>query len=1625
MKARIIQIVRQSYKISNKVYSEKKFSISALANVSASDIPISRTVKTEKTDLSSKKPTDRWQRLILSGNSERKERAERRASPTPDKLLTVPALIALSPGKPVEEQSTPEQTPKKAKPDFNEYTSRIRKNDPTLLSLDLSDLVLSDSQIMELGEAIKSNNQLGHIIWGLLPTDNLVNSVIKTIEDKIIENNRNFRYKPSDFELSLLSKHAYEELTDANEERSLHFALKASDSDELKAKKKRWEAHLVKWKVHKVYNDRDKSGYFGVAYINEETKQVILAHRGTDVKLSDLFRSSSPGTTDIEAVYRANPFNSHMAEAYISTDDIIKKVKTDEGILRGYHITFTGHSLGAWFAEMSVYYCYRLYGHYFQQSIPRAVVFDSPGTKSMFDSLKSNVRNPGTKFEEESLDIVTYLSVPNPVNICNQHMGTVYTVFPTIESSEGFVKTCVEFMASKDRVKGLESLATHSLEGVIDQLDPENKEAVKYKEVKDWPLLARNLHIAKKSDILSSITSVVSGIVSSQVPVQAKIIVEKTVDEVLKEMLKDTTLENIAELLDDLIDGRVDIDSFFKLQQYLDENYREKKDLTIGQQFYLVHGHHYNIVDICNLLAVGSLEGTVNWHLRQIHEFKLNERANSTLVPISRKLLEEISAYYDILNPTIGSMGKAYIRLLPNISPAISIDELKQRFCRLMEVDEAIVKLINDRNNTVTQIPTNRKLLSHIVSVKRFTSRNAEIQTIHDCLQSSAVALYGHTGSGKSVLAAKYGEMFSKAKDNNLLFIIEENKAEEIFFEIAKALFDPTGLDSVEIKKKVYDNLQKVKQNILLIFDNVDSEYYTKQVSKYFRDKPENVKIIITTKSTEYQSKFEGCVGIRVVDFTFEEAVNYIKSGGKIPGSDKEIEALIRTVGTVIEDEIFVSPKRLRLVESAFIKPHPSDPDSNVKGSFDHRSVRTIPEYITLYQSIKKDGKEHPEFEIVLGLLFKRASIYERLSGNLPAWQLLQYCTFLNPDFIPFELFEELGYERKIVNEAFDKLASLGLWEETETPDKSRNGVKIHRLDIEETKQYRSLHKRYSLDEEEIIERIWSCFSTNFPFIYDLSDPSRIEKSGLFADNVRIFIDKLLTKGEASNKVEVVMGNYSSYLYNTSRYVEALEFLEMTLDKYKSLSDKNNLYLAKTLGNMCEISRRIGRLEKAFEYGLEAHRIFKGLYGSKSHPDIAACLIMLGTCRGEAGDYPLSIQDLSQAKAMYEDLIVNLIKEHNNKLRLQKEFYYKEKIAECFDKIGVVKLLRSASEEMKEGIDDIKTGLKMKLKLYNGIYNADIVSSYNNLGGGHTALFQNLRNTNADIDIQNKFFNKATKYLEKALELGKFLHAQGKLKDEDLADIYNNLGCLYLERELFKKSLSMFEESGKIYDNLFGKLESYYKIAKHNKNIGTYYCKVNNLKTGMQYLSKSLQMNQKTYPKQNHNDLYDCLVINGTESLKLTDPEVIGAWLPVFKEAAENWKNAACRTAKDNDLIAGNSFCIGAALEKLGKLAEAQIFFQEAYNLSKEVKEENSPDTKKYKDALAQNNFCIGEAFEQCRNFSEAQQSFKKAYELLSDLKDEDSPEMIKYKTKLDSYDNFWQKMIRISEEVAVERYCR
>ncbi len=159
------------------------------------------------------------------------------------------------------------------------------------------------------------------------------------------------------------------------------------------------------WQVLASTTD-PKNEYQGRAYVNHTTREVVIAHRGT-----------IPGTEivwqDIPILFGDRP--PQYDQSAIPFNLQIHRQMKNSG-MENYHLSFTGHSLGATLAELSIV-----------DNASFGVTFESPGSKPMMDVSQQNYAQQ---------HIISYNAFPNQINSTNLHVcQLIRRVYPAFAYS--------------------------------------------------------------------------------------------------------------------------------------------------------------------------------------------------------------------------------------------------------------------------------------------------------------------------------------------------------------------------------------------------------------------------------------------------------------------------------------------------------------------------------------------------------------------------------------------------------------------------------------------------------------------------------------------------------------------------------------------------------------------------------------------------------------------------------------------------------------------------------------------------------------------------------------------------------------------------------------------------------------------------------------------------------------------------------------------------------------------------------------------------------------------------------------------------------------------------------------
>lgn len=234
------------------------------------------------------------------------------------------------------------------------------------------------------------------------------------------------------------------------------------------------------WVIDEIFDDKKNTGYFGVVYINKTLRQVIIASRGTDLSsLSMTYQTLIKA--DLQGVLLGNILRCQIVAINFILNSIYRHAREH----CNYQYSLTGHSLGGWLSQIALYHATDWHLNTLHAPIEecfpevRAIIFDSPGAMNMLMQLQPNIIGM-KKIKLSHLNVINYVSHPNIINTCNQHVGLMYRIHVQISKKIKKI-TIANFLEF--------TLESHSMEKIISVFDKISGMPLEYQLVKDWPQL--------------------------------------------------------------------------------------------------------------------------------------------------------------------------------------------------------------------------------------------------------------------------------------------------------------------------------------------------------------------------------------------------------------------------------------------------------------------------------------------------------------------------------------------------------------------------------------------------------------------------------------------------------------------------------------------------------------------------------------------------------------------------------------------------------------------------------------------------------------------------------------------------------------------------------------------------------------------------------------------------------------------------------------------------------------------------------------------------------------------------------------------------------------------------------
>jgi hypothetical protein len=1305
---------------------------------------------------------------------------------------------------------------------------------------DLSHKNLTLVELKELDEEVQNNPFVGHIIWGTLPSGEEAHKLRTKIEQQVIKNNQAYQRYPSDFVHGLLSLHVYQ---NAQPKTTVTF---------LNADYQHYNQYLSQWRINSVHDLPECGRYYAVSYNNDEARQLVLAHRGTTVTWQDLFKKDSPAKTDLIGVF-AGEIVAQQRAAYRVTKEVATYAKDNH-----YHFSTTGHSLGAWLAELSVYYSV------FEFKIPaKAVTFDSPGSITM-ESFHPNIVNHNNARDVRDLDIVTYLSDPNFVNTCHRHVGQVYRLYPE------YPKPYLSQFTGLEHA-GFWSLWGHALVPLLATFDPLTGKPVKVERMARWPVVT----YTPRDKVGKNMVTAMLG----------------TADQDSNQLRLITSL---LHLIGDVGAGRIDQSQYLKYWEILSA-FPSKEEAILkggtGDQFALKYEASYEslVNDPLTGQFVSPEKGSLNWYLKKLHDCPIEKILHyfGEENLITQQLVALKAQYHIAIEIGHG----AYYQL--NEKNLVTIEDIKERILRLLDVHvtDGKVKafLETHEQQPLPSLPP-LKLTSYLPPSlgSQYILRVEDLDRIDHLLATQAyVIISGEPGFGKTSLATEYGHRQKNRPSHAKIVIrMDADSQEKIHGEyrnIATQLGIHTEQQTPElIMRLVYNEISNSQKPVLLIFDNVESHAH---IAPYIDYLPAGIKALITTRDSRL---VEGVPTIKIKPFTHREAQQYIESSPiKDRTNREEVQALIHYYA---KGSDYVLPYHLNRAVS-IIKQQP---------------IGGIKNYLAFVNA-------HPDEEGELMLQQKL------MAKSKLAWPMLQYAAYLDPDTIDLRIFEQVfNVDQDALNEAIRILESLSAM--TVISKDGQQALSLHRLTQKIVKDFinNPAHQDSCLATAKILAELIKNLNQLCPYVSNNPDQKWQQARELMPhieavlnylpeNIVNPVIAMLLAKSgkyarEALRQYQKAHSHCQKslairqILYPDQLHPDLAASLDDVGDSYEKLGGEDNqrrglllkeqaltmlqaLYpdqphpdVAQSLNNVGVSYAQLGgreNREKGLKLQEQALTMLQALYPDQPHPDVALSLNNIGFSYGELGgedNQRKGLMFLEQALAMRQALYPD--QPHPD-------------VAVSLNNIGYRYWQLGGRENREKGLRLQEQALAIVQALYPDQPHPDMARSLNNIGLSYKDL--------GGEDNQRK----GLMFLEQALAMQQVLYPDQL--HPDVATSLNSLGVSQEAlggRENREKGLKLQEQALVMYRALYPD-QPHPDVALSLSNVGGAYERLGgeaNQRKGLALQEQALAMRQALYPDQPHPEVAASLNDVGYSYIQLGGRENKEKGLRLQEQALAMWQ---------------------------------------------------------------------------------------------------------------------------------------
>ncbi|HJK87158.1 MAG TPA: tetratricopeptide repeat protein [Candidatus Megaira endosymbiont of Nemacystus decipiens] len=655
-----------------------------------------------------------------------------------------------------------------------------------------------------------------------------------------------------------------------------------------------------------------------------------------------------------------------------------------------------------------------------------------------------------------------------------------------------------------------------------------------------------------------------------------------------------------------------------------------------------------------------------------------------------------------------------------------------------------------------------------------------QIETI--LLKNSAVAISAFAGTGKSSTAIEYGHKmkeegalvrFITAATPDKLNISYRELAKELGINLNLCMDNKNNLNMEEVFRLVHQKSAVKADNVLFIFDNVEKYSNIEKLVLSLGNSP--IKAIITTRDKIWLP--EARSNIRLEPLCKAEATDYIT----------------KALGRSLNDNATGKLAEFLTSEDGLIIPHKMGKAVAFLQNNKFWSVEKYIDYLT---------NNPDEDEYIL--------LFEQIAEKPIAWNILQYASFLDPDFIDIEILRglKLGDDLEL-EDATKELEKLSLASIEYSRD-GKQGIKIHRLLQEKLSDCFTIRKDMMSDKDELVANLLLTLSKLMPYIEYIGLGDQWEQIEKIYPHVKYLFQNCNINLKTKDVADLLskMGQYQFLIMND--FDSALNWCKQALEIYQSLGNDTTSDIASSLNNLGNIYWSKRQYDEALKCYKKSLAIREKVY-KEDHPSISTSLNNLGTVYYYKKQYDEALKCYKKSFTIDEKL-------------------YKEDHPDIGDSLNNLGTVYWKKRQYDEALKYHKKSLAMREKLYKEDH-PDIGDSLNNLGSVYYSKEQ---------------YDEALKYFQKSLVICE------KVYKEDhpcIAASLNNLGTVYYSKEQYDEALKYYKEALAIDEKIYK--EDHPDIADSLNNLGTVYWKKRQYDEALKYHKKSLAIRKKIY-KEDH-----------------------------------------------------------------------------------------------------------------------------------------------------------------------------